>query len=966
MSMPRARLSLLALVPVVAVPLALGRAAAQTWIPGPATQQARSAFGIAYDSGRSVTVLFGGDPGTTYYLNDTWEFDGTRWRPGPIAPSGLIARQGQAMTYDSNRGRVVLFGGTEIAGTRNDTWEYDGAAWTQGPTAPPALTNRAFAAMAFDTGRNLCVMVGGFGGPMVYDETWEYDGTAWTLGAAGISARESAAIAYDPGRARIVVFGGNDGSPTSTDYLNDTWEYDGTTWTLGPAAPPLLFPRAGASMTFDAQRNRCLLYAGTRKNQPPLNDSWMYDGTAWTQTSPPASGMIARTAHGIAFDLVAMKTVMFGGKDRNQLRLRDTWLEDGTQWAAGPPPLGPTPRSLHTACYDSARRRVVIFGGTDPTGTLKDVFEYDGVSWTMGATPPAGMVARTRHAMAFDSTRSKAVVFGGADSTNINYLNDTWEYDGAWTQGPSSPAALDARRDHAMVFDSARATCVMFGGRQVSVQPYNDTWEYDGSAWTQGPAAPAGLTPRFDHDMAFDSARNVTVLFGGTNAAGIRFAETWEYDGNAWTQGPAAPPALTGRFAHAMAFDAERGVTVLFGGYDGSSPLPFTNDTWEFDGTAWTLGATAPSALGIRDNHPLAFDSLRGRTLLFGGYNGDVMGDHWELGARECYITGAGLGISNENRVRYYGITGSLEQDFLAYAAGKWGVNVTAGDIDGPSYEEAITGPGPGDVFGPQVRAFRRDATSINKVNFYAYGTLKFGVNVGTARLDSDAFDEILTGAGPGLVFGPHVRGWNYDGVLLTPMSKVSYFAYLTLKFGVNVSSGDVDGDGYAEILTGPGPAPSFRPQVRGWNFDGVGIASMAKINFDAFTTLQYGANVAGGDADADGFAEIVCTPGPGPTSSFPARFRGFNFDNASIAALPGYDITPYASLYGARAGQGNVIGADNEELLASPGRDPFAPSTVRTYKYQGASLVPVLTPFPAFPGTFYGANPAAGDLGYY
>ncbi|MFN7976309.1 MAG: FG-GAP-like repeat-containing protein [Acidobacteriota bacterium] len=171
------------------------------------------------------------------------------------------------------------------------------------------------------------------------------------------------------------------------------------------------------------------------------------------------------------------------------------------------------------------------------------------------------------------------------------------------------------------------------------------------------------------------------------------------------------------------------------------------------------------------------------------------------IDSKVAYLTGQGLGQPNPNRVRLYGKGGAGSGvDFFAYGAGQWGVNVASGNTDGGAYDEILTGPGPGAVFGPQVRAFDRTGATIGKVNFYAYGALRYGVNVAATELDGDSFDEILSGAGPGVVFGPHVRAFNFDGGNVTPIPNVSYFAYSTLQYGVNVSGGDVDGDGFGEI----------------------------------------------------------------------------------------------------------------------------------------------------------------------
>ena len=304
--------------------------------------------------------------------------------------------------------------------------------------------------------------------------------------------------------------------------------------------------------------------------------------------------------------------------------------------------------------------------------------------------------------------------------------------------------------------------------------------------------------------------------------------------------------------------------------------------------------------------------------------------------------------------------------DFQAYGAGQWGTNVSSGDINGGSTWEILAGPGPGAVYGPQMRAFARDGTPLAKVNFYAYGTLRYGVNPAAGLLDTDTFHEMVSGSGPGSAFGPHVRGWNFDSVTLAPIQKINFFAYSTLKYGVNVEDGNVDGDLFGEILTGPGPGIVFGPQVRGWNYDAVTLAAIQKINFSpAYTRSEYGVVVAGGDVDGDGFAEIATAPGPSPGMS--SHFLGFDFDGGPIAPLSGFDITLFSSSYGGRLGLGDLTADGSWDLIVAAGTDPAADSTVEGYSYNGISMTLIPTPFIPFQsaGYGYGANVSAGNLGW-
>ena len=388
------------------------------------------------------------------------------------------------------------------------------------------------------------------------------------------------------------------------------------------------------------------------------------------------------------------------------------------------------------------------------------------------------------------------------------------------------------------------------------------------------------------------------------------------------------------------------------------------------------LAAPASGDLHIQSGSPAvdrgdpAFTAGPGETDIDG--QARVANGRVDIGADEIVagsgdiVVGEGLGVPNPNRVRVYTGGGSATSvDFLAYAAGGWGVNVGAGEIDADGYDELLTGPGPGAVFGPQVRAFQRTGSALGKVNFYAYGTLRFGANVAGGAIDGDPYSEILTGAGPGAVFGPHVRAFDYDASTLTAIAKVSYFAYSTLKFGVNVAAGAIDGDVYEEIVTGPGPGVIFGPQVRAFDVDGGSVTSIAKVNFNAFPTPNYGARVTSAEFDGDTFDELAVSPGPGPGGSFPGRFVGFGYDGSAIAPLAGFDVTPFGSLYGGRLGGGEITGSGASELLTGAGPDPAAPSTVISFIYTGSLLSQLPNQFTPYASDTYGVNMQGASMGY-
>ncbi len=323
------------------------------------------------------------------------------------------------------------------------------------------------------------------------------------------------------------------------------------------------------------------------------------------------------------------------------------------------------------------------------------------------------------------------------------------------------------------------------------------------------------------------------------------------------------------------------------------------------------------------------------------------------------FAAGPGPGPQNPPRVRLFDTASSdiLITQWNAYAAGGYGVNSAIGDLDGDGRPEVVSGPGPGAIYGPHVRGFRSSGAPIPAVSYLAYGTNRYGVNVALGDTDADGFAEIVTGAGPGAVFGPHVRGWNWDGSgTPQPIPGLSYFAYGTPKWGVNVACGDIDGDGCDEIVTGAGPGAVYGPHVRGWDVDGGGAAAISAVSFMAYGTLKYGVNVACGDIDGDGIDEMVTGAGPGTV--FYPHVRAWNWDGggavASISAVSfiAYNLTQW----GVNVSCGDLDGDGIDEILTGPGPGPTHWARVRGWNYDGTVLAPMANlDFDAFDGVVPG-----------
>jgi len=236
---------------------------------------------------------------------------------------------------------------------------------------------------------------------------------------------------------------------------------------------------------------------------------------------------------------------------------------------------------------------------------------------------------------------------------------------------------------------------------------------------------------------------------------------------------------------------------------------------------------------------------------------------------------GTGPGAASQVKV-FQASNGALLATFAPYASNfLGGVRVAVGDVNGDGQADVVTAAGPGG--GPHVRVFDGAALVNGQVTeirgFFAYATsFAGGVNVAIGDVNGDGKGDIITGADAG--GGPHVEAFSgANGSVLR-----SFFAYVpAFTGGVTVGAGDVNGDGKADIITGAGPGGGPHVEV----FSGATGARL--LSFFAFDpSFRGGVYVAGGDVNGDGTADIIAGPGAGGWS----QVRVFDGRNTQLLAM--------------------------------------------------------------------------------
>ena len=391
-----------------------------------------------------------------------------------------------------------------------------------------------------------------------------------------------------------------------------------------------------------------------------------------------------------------------------------------------------------------------------------------------------------------------------------------------------------------------------------------------------------GGTPLdFDTASGFDIPSNVRVTASGSTATGLGYAAltvagtTSLYainlaTGSATNLGPIGigTTSLVGLTASETAF-SNNGLT-------GTSDYGLGSD---FGVASMTKLLAADGTL---NQTAQPYDSFTGGVrVATGDFNGDGVND---------LVVGAGPGVVTNVMI----LDGKTDGIILSFApfepAFTGGVYVAAGDLTGDGVPELVVTPDQGG--GPRVRVFRSGNIGDVLADFLGIADLRFrgGARPAIGDVNGDGIGDLGVAAG----FGGGPRIAVFDGSTLPGNNPVrlfnDFFAFEnTLRNGVFLALGDIDGDGKADIVAGGGPGGG--PRVTVFNGSLLVASSGATItplaNFFAYDdTNRSGVRLAVKDLDNDTLADLITGNGPGVTNRV-KFFAGSAIKAAAIGSTP-------------------------------------------------------------------------------
>lgn len=262
------------------------------------------------------------------------------------------------------------------------------------------------------------------------------------------------------------------------------------------------------------------------------------------------------------------------------------------------------------------------------------------------------------------------------------------------------------------------------------------------------------------------------------------------------------------------------------------------------------------------------------------------------------------------SEVRLYGPGGANAGSFFAFPGFDGAVRVAMADFNGDGVPDIVAATGPGashikifngatlqEIPGPlsSFLAFPGPGTPADST--YFSGSFTGGVQVAAGDINHDGTPDLIVAADAG--GESHVKVFSgADGSLLR-----SFFSYPGYDGGVNIASGDINGDGYADIITG---AATDAPHVKVFS----GADNSLLDSFMAYESYPFGVNVGAGDVEGLGHAQVITG-----TTYGPPDVRVFDGDGTVVDRFLAYDQGFWG---GVRVATADFNGSGHADILTA------------------------------------------------
>lgn len=424
-------------------------------------------------------------------------------------------------------------------------------------------------------------------------------GSPWSPAHVGGPVRNGAAVARDPNPPGSWPSGPG---PTSASPALGNWSQISTKVT-----PP---SAQSGTMIYDPVAGEFVLFGGAT-NGYALGATWVFSHGVWKNLSSSLSASPpARWYNSFVWDGSDGYAVLFGGRDPST-DFNDTWTFNGSAWTHLATPIAPPPITTGRSVYDPVDGYVWLYGGYSFLPGEPNSYNF---TWTFHAGVWTNITAAVTGApgdphqvsfAAYDSEDRYVVMYGGSGSggASCTQSGNTWSYvNGTYVNltgavGVAPPAASGSRM---MADDPAIGAVLLYGGWDGGSCPLsNQTWVYRAGAWSAEPL-PWNPGPLWDGEIAGGGPAGSILLFSGNTVEGSssQSNQTWNFT-------PALQVSVAGNLTGDVPFAVHLSAVVT-----GVAPFSYS---WSWgDGTGpdpngsanhtYATAGTFPVTLHVQDS----------------------------------------------------------------------------------------------------------------------------------------------------------------------------------------------------------------------------------------------------------------------------------------------------------------------------------------------------------------------------